>query len=72
MMQGASRKVYWKRIGEVMEASHCLSSLHICLDKEPLPHEVPNMLASVCRKEGLTDLTVDKMYDGRGKYVLSL
>ena len=63
-------EVSWKRIGDAMEASHCLSSLHIHLDEVSWPHELSAVLTGLCRKERLTELTI--IYTGEcveGRYM---
>ena len=71
-MFGRGDEVYWTRIGDAMEASHCLSSLHIHLDKGSLPHELSAVLTGLCRMERLTELTIVAKHGLEGRYVLSL
>ena len=63
---------YWKRIGGALEASHFLRSLHIHLVGGARPHELSAVLTGLCRKERLTELTMDTGCGLRGMHVLIL
>ena len=80
MKFGGGDEEYWRRIGDAMEASHCLSSMHVCLKEGSWLHDLSTVLTGLCRKEGLTEFTIIDTWnvpyvlrDGfGGTYVLSL